>query len=193
MGLVSESSIDPSAASKSLNSLCKLAEQLGTHSGGTLGWRADWGSGGTLGGATEGGAEGGKLAAHPLKIISGHSAISARLFQFRLSIGAHLCQSVLPPLLHRAHGPLGQAPAFLLHCTVVREVALRLGRLRFGHADARLLEPEGNQQAGDEDPFPVGQEEGDQGGASSTSGRSTVCPASAWVQSPRNWMRPSVT
>ena len=37
VGLVSESSIDPSAASKSLNSLCKLDEQLGTHSGGTLG------------------------------------------------------------------------------------------------------------------------------------------------------------
>ena len=109
-----------------------------------------------MGGATEGGAEGGKLAAHPLKSISGHSAISARLFQFRLSIGAHLCQSVLPPLLHQAHGALGQPPVFRLHRAVVRVVALRLGCLRFGHADARLLEPEGNQQAGDEYPLPVG-------------------------------------
>lgn len=29
------------------------------------------------------------------------------------------------------------------------------------------------------------------GQSSSTGGRSTVCPASACVQSPRNWMRPS--
>ena len=51
----------------------------------------------------------------------------------------------------------------------------------------------GQQRRANQRPDPGAEAVEQQAGHDGQSGRSTVCPASAWVQSARNWIRPAVT